>query len=63
MYSNRKTIGTAATGEAIGKGEPWNEMKHLEGLVPAISSRLRVTIDGVWIGHCIYWPLIHTTRN
>jgi hypothetical protein len=22
MYSNRKTIGTAATGEAIGKGEP-----------------------------------------
>jgi hypothetical protein len=22
-----------------------------------------VTIDGVWIGERIYWPLIHTTRN
>jgi hypothetical protein len=22
-----------------------------------------VTIDGVWIGEWIYWPLIHTTRN
>jgi hypothetical protein len=22
-----------------------------------------VTIDGVWIGDSIYWPLIHTTRN
>jgi hypothetical protein len=22
-----------------------------------------VTIDGVWIGSWIYWPLIHTTRN
>jgi hypothetical protein len=22
-----------------------------------------VTIDGVWIGERIYWPLIHTTMN
>jgi hypothetical protein len=22
-----------------------------------------VTIDGVWIGKWIYWPLVHTTRN
>jgi hypothetical protein len=22
-----------------------------------------VTIDGIWIGGWIYWPLIHTTRN
>jgi hypothetical protein len=26
-------------------------------------SRVCVTIDGVWIGEWIYWPLIHTTRN
>jgi hypothetical protein len=26
---------------------------------------LGVIIDGVWIGECIYWPLVllHTTRN
>jgi hypothetical protein len=22
-----------------------------------------VTIDEVWIGEWIYWPLMHTTRN
>jgi hypothetical protein len=22
-----------------------------------------MTVDGVWIGDSIYWPLIHTTRN
>jgi hypothetical protein len=22
-----------------------------------------VTMDGVWIGELIYWPLIHTTGN
>jgi hypothetical protein len=21
------------------------------------------TVDGVWIGEWIYWPLLHTTRN
>jgi hypothetical protein len=24
---------------------------------------LRLTIDGVWIGEWIYWPLVYTTRN
>jgi hypothetical protein len=24
---------------------------------------VRVTTDGVWIGYCIYWPLVCTTRN
>jgi hypothetical protein len=22
-----------------------------------------ITIDGVWLGYCMYWTLIHTTRN
>jgi hypothetical protein len=22
-----------------------------------------VTIDGVWTGEWVYWPLIHTTQN
>jgi hypothetical protein len=26
-------------------------------------NNLYVTIDGIWIGEWIYWPLIHTTRN
>jgi hypothetical protein len=28
-----------------------------------ILSRVGVTIDGVWIGEWIHWPLIHTTRK
>jgi hypothetical protein len=28
-----------------------------------ILSRVWVTIDGVWIGDLIYWPLIRTARN
>jgi hypothetical protein len=29
-----------------------------------IISRVWVTIStGFWVGYCIYWPLIHTTRN
>jgi hypothetical protein len=28
-----------------------------------ISAHVWVTIDGVWIGDSIYWPLIHTTHN
>jgi hypothetical protein len=30
---------------------------------PLILSLIRVTIDGVWIGDSIYWPLFHTTRK
>jgi hypothetical protein len=33
-------------------------LAHLSAL-----SRVGVTIDGVWIGEYIYWPLIHTTQN
>jgi hypothetical protein len=28
-----------------------------------LSCSMCVTIDGVWIGEWIYWPLIHTTQN
>jgi hypothetical protein len=28
-----------------------------------ILSREGVAVNGVWIGYCIYWPLIHMTRN
>jgi hypothetical protein len=28
-----------------------------------ILSRVGVTIDGVWVGEWIYWPLTHTPRH
>jgi hypothetical protein len=29
----------------------------------SLSSSMCVTIDGVWIGEWIYWPLLHMTQN
>jgi hypothetical protein len=26
-------------------------------------SGMCVTIDGIWIGYWIYWPLLHTTHK
>jgi hypothetical protein len=39
-----------------------NHMRH-RGIEGGYCHDLRVTIDGVWIGEWIYWPLVHPTRN
>jgi hypothetical protein len=41
----------------------WHSQYYLKRSLMSILSRIGVTVDGVWIGEWIYWPLIHTTRN